>query len=46
MSAALRDKAIQIPLQNKDRIRAALLREMITALIAQGVQGGNQNGNV
>lgn len=46
MGAGLRDKAIQIPLQNKDRIRAALLREMMTALIAHGVQGGKSNGNV
>ncbi len=46
MAAVLRDKAIQIPLQNKDRARATLLREMIAALIAHSVQGGNQNGHV
>ena len=40
MSAAVRDRAIQLPIQNKDRIRAGLLKEMITALIAYSAQGG------
>jgi len=40
MSSVIRDKAIALPIQNKDRIRAGLLREMITALIAHSTQGG------
>jgi transcriptional regulator CtsR len=40
MMAALTDRAINIPIQNKDRIRANLLKEMVTSLIAQQAQEG------
>ena len=43
MAAAINDRGICIPLQNKDRIRAAIFKEMLAALIRQR---GNENGNV
>ena len=51
IAAALSDKGITIPLSNKDKVRAGLMREMIASLLSheakkKNPQGGEQHGNV
>lgn len=40
MSAALSDKAIAVPMQIKENIRASLFRSMLTAIVSMEEEGG------
>lgn len=42
MCAALSDRAIAVPMQIKDRIRANLFRSMLTAIVSSDEEGDNQ----